>query len=528
MPIVVVNDVGAVGIIKDKLPHELPLNAWSDGQNVRFTDGYVEKMLGYVQVFGTPGIAPYYLLPVIAQNKYNWMYAGLTKVYVYDGNTHTNLTRQVAGLDSDYTGSAGNRWNGVVMGSIPVLNNGVDTPQMWNLPTINVRLQELSNWPVGVRAKVMRGYKSHLLALNVTKDGTNFPQMLKWSHPADPFSVPISWDETDPTKDAGEYTFSDTGDWLVDCAKLRDMNVVYKDNSTWRMQYIGGVEIFAFSQLFGSFGVIAQDCVAEFLEGKHVVLSYGDLIVHDGQQAQSVISGKWKKWMVRNITQSAIDKCFVVTYTSKEEVWACLPMYGSTVVNFALVWNWRTGAIGQRLLPNTRFIGSGLVNADFEDNTWDSDTSTWNSDASAWGEQLFRLSENALLLSSAEQTKLFKLDLTTDENGTVQESFIERTGIGIPMKQGNPPDFTSFKFVSEIWPRLDGTVGATVNIEVGTQTEIGGSVSWQPAKPFVIGQQQKIDVLASGRLLALRVSSASSVEWRLHGYEMNVRFGGNF
>lgn len=524
-----INNVGDLGIIRDKRPHELPPNAWSDGQNVRFADGYGQKTDGHAAVFGTPTVAPYALLPVPGQNTYNWIYMGLEKVYVFDGNAHTNITRQVSGSDLNYTGSAEDSWTGGVLGGIPVINNGVEPPQMWNPPSIGTKLQTLSNWPGNTTCEVMRVYKQFLVGLNIVKTGVRYPTTLKWSHPADPGFVPQSWSETDPTKDAGEYTFSETGDWLVDCAPLRDSNIVYKENTVWGMQYIGGVDIFRFSKLFGTFGALSRNCVVEFLTGRHLVLTQGDVVVHDGQSAESILTGKWRKWLSQNIDQDSLWQSFVVASTVLEEVWICFCTDGAPFPNVALVWNWRTSAIGTRDLPGVAAIGHGLISLETPGaESWASDTDTWDSDTSAWGEKLYGTLEPAFLYAVPTGPKLFKGDYTTDADGVAQESYLERTGLGVPLKQGLPPDFTSMKFIQNVWPRIEGTTGGVVKVDVGTQMEIGGAVTWRSTQDYIIGTTQKIDCLMSGRLLALRFRSDTSLQWRLHGYEIDVDFGGNY
>ena len=76
-----IDNPGEIGIIKDIPGHELPLNAYSDGQNVRFNDTYVEKSLGHSSVF-TPSIEPYYLLSMSTTEVFYWIYAGLSKIYI--------------------------------------------------------------------------------------------------------------------------------------------------------------------------------------------------------------------------------------------------------------------------------------------------------------------------------------------------------------------------------------------------------------------------------------------------------------
>src|SRR5215831_9881796 len=92
-----INDVASVGVIKDSPPHEIPPEAWTLAENVRFEDDSIVMLLGYSQVFGTPGVAPYFAQYVSAPAQGFWLYAGLSKIYVYDGTTHTDITRTTDG-----------------------------------------------------------------------------------------------------------------------------------------------------------------------------------------------------------------------------------------------------------------------------------------------------------------------------------------------------------------------------------------------------------------------------------------------
>ena len=224
-----VSNVGQFGIASDLQPHEMPLNAWSGGQNVRFRDGYVEKFKGYSEVFVTPLWTPYWLLPAPFGSSFFWLYASLAKVGATDMSTHADITR----LAGDYSATADISWTGDVLGGIPVITNGVDPPQMWNLPSLSTKLSNLTNWPANYTCRVIRTFKQFLIALDIVKaTSTRYPQMVKWSHPADPQTVPVSWDETDATKDAGEFNLSETGDFAIDAFSLRDIKVIYKERTT--------------------------------------------------------------------------------------------------------------------------------------------------------------------------------------------------------------------------------------------------------------------------------------------------------
>ncbi len=95
MPIVPITDVGKVGIIEDIPPYNLPPNAWSGGNNVRFLDNGVKKVAGYDEVMATCPFAPYYIQSYLdASGTYYWLAYGATDIAVWNGSTWTDVTRQ--------------------------------------------------------------------------------------------------------------------------------------------------------------------------------------------------------------------------------------------------------------------------------------------------------------------------------------------------------------------------------------------------------------------------------------------------
>jgi len=95
MPLVPINDVGRVGIIKDTPPYNLPPNAWSDGNNVRFLDNGVQKCTGYLEVMARVPFAPYYITNYLTiDGTYYWLAFGSADIAVWNGSTWTDVTRQ--------------------------------------------------------------------------------------------------------------------------------------------------------------------------------------------------------------------------------------------------------------------------------------------------------------------------------------------------------------------------------------------------------------------------------------------------
>lgn len=520
--IVPVNSVGSLGIISDRRPHEIPLNAWSAGRNVAFRDDYAEKFLGD-SLYATPPVAPYFVLPVSTTTGPLWLVAGLGKVYYYDGANFTDITRTTGG---DYGALAQFNWTGGVLNGVPVINNGIDDPQMWSPPTPTTRLTALSAWPANTKCLVLRPFKNFLVAGDIVKSSTRYPQMVMWSHPADAGSVPASWDVTDPTKDAGEYSLAETGGAVVDFVTLRDLNIVYKEDAIYKMQYIGGLYIFKFSELTKTLGVLSRRCAVEFQTGHHLVLGRGDIVRHDGQQVVSVLDGRMKKFFYENLDPTYYERSFVFANQGTSEVWCCFPASGNVQPSLAIVWSWKNGTCTVKELPEYSHVVSGVVEP--SSSAWDDDTDVWDSDESTWDST----SANPVLKTSIaavpSATQLRLVEDTNTFSGSAMTAYVERTGIGVPLKTGAPPDFTTMKLCTTIWPRIEGTDGGVVEVTVGTQDDIDGSVTWSSPQAYVIGTTRKIDTLVSGRLLAVRFASYSNIEWRLHGYEMEITPDGGF
>ena len=64
MPVVEINDLARVGQVNDVAAYMLPPEAWTLAENIRYSKGAPQVLDGWAQVFGTPGVAPHFALPV--------------------------------------------------------------------------------------------------------------------------------------------------------------------------------------------------------------------------------------------------------------------------------------------------------------------------------------------------------------------------------------------------------------------------------------------------------------------------------
>lgn len=512
MPINTVGPLGQYGINKDAEPQELPDNAWSDGANVRFRDGAMERMKGEQKIFDTPAVTPYWLQPFYQGTSINWIHAGTGAVYSDNGTTRTNITPA-----SPPTGTLDDRWTGGVLNGVLVMSNGVNNPYSWGGTGV---LLPLTAWPANTVARSIRPFKNVLVALGITKAGVNFPHMVKWSDAAVPGAIPGSWDHTDKTKLAGELDLADDPSRMVDQLILGDANIIYKENSMYAMRASGGLGVFSFQKLPDSVGALARGCVANTPMG-HVVLTHGDVVLHAGQGVRSIINNKLRKWLFRTIDTTTRSRSFVTTNPPAKEVLVCFPTLGDQACTLAAVWNWGDDTWTIRTLDNVTYGATGQL-ASGVTNSWDAQNYAWQDAAQAWDEDALSQAQERLILCSSAPV-ITASDVTGTRNGAAYTSYAERTGLTL----GDP---NRVKTVRGLRVRLDASVGTKVQIEVGGAMDPKAAITWSPPVVYEVGSTQynQIDTFATGRFIAVRVMSLDNQPWRMTSYDRDFILGGSY
>jgi hypothetical protein len=290
------------------------------------------------------------------------------------------------------------------------------------------------------------------------------------------------------------------------------------------------VYIFKFPKVAAFVGMPTPNCAVEVRPGTHIFWSGDDILMTDGQTFKSVIDGKCRQ-KIQGIADTVYRSVSMVYNPQRSEIWLCWSENESVprLATTALVLNWVTGAWGIRELGTSgfNFITTGVVDPSAgTDETWASVTGTWADDTARWNESA--TSRSTLRLLGGTQTQLTYEDTGYTLFGNTYESVVERIAFGIPFKQNQPPDISSWKFCREIWPRMSGETGTEIEVTIGSMREISDTVTWEAPQTFVIGQDTKVNCTCSGRLFALRFKSAAAARWVLHGYDLEVNFAGSF
>lgn len=511
-------DLGRYGVVTDKNPLLMPPESWSACNNVRFTENGVETIFGFAQVMGTPSVVPEFVMHVPATAGSLWLYFSLTQAFAYESATHVEVTR----LSSNYNATAGREWGGTIFGGIPIINNFEDIPQYWPTLSSAVELDDLPNWPATLRARRIVGFGPYAVALHLLDDTTLLESSLQWSHKADPGSVPSSWDITDPTVDAGRTHLTDAeGGALLDGVPLGNRLVLYKENSTHLMRFVGGQDIMGFDLLLERSGILAARCACSYNNGtRHFVVTANGVITHAGtKEVQPIADEKIRREIFDNIDQENFPNSFCFEDDANDEIVFAYPTSGNEYPNRAAVYNygksennwsfkdWRGESVSQGNLSDTTEII-------WNDATipWDEFEGTWQSEA-----------RYQLIASSRSETKLYVLNTGYEFDGLATQSFIERTALaidGINRDKTPRASQTSQKQIKRLWPVAEGDV--TMTVRVGSQDVSGGPVTYEPSVVFDPATDKYVDRVAVGTYLAIRYEVPLGNPWTLSAHHLEI------
>jgi hypothetical protein len=663
MALINIDNVGQVGIVKEKSSWNLAPNVWSDGNNVKTEEGSIKKCAGYSEVMATCPIAPYHITQITLGNPEYWVVGGLNAIYAYDntgssttlngdinssvttitvastagfedvgtitideenitytGKTSTTFTGCTRGADSTvaashsngdtvtrsskwynitrssgaYSATADEGWTSTIIGGVLVMTNNFDNPQYWALtdgkPLSSQLMQDLTNWPsltlldgaindvvttitvdstedfpsagtinigsekitytgitsttftgctrgadgtsaashsdnaevkITTLCKSMRAFRSFLIALNITKDGVNFPRVVKWSTEAATQTLPTSWNETSSTVDAGEFELADSKGDILDGLQLRDSFMIYKEDAVYSMTFVGTPFIFSFRQLSPTIGAIAKNCVAEF-DGGHAIFGKGNFYINDGQRIKPILPMKLKEYVFQSIDGQQTNKCFVTADYGRTEILFCFTADGATTdqPNKAVVWNYITNTFTIRDIPDLSHIGYGNVGNPVRATTWAATTDTWESSTGPWT-MSYDLQDKVLLFADPGNTKLYRDNSGNKEDTTFMNSYIERSGL--TLNEQGQPDQTTVKRISAIYPKMSISSDNEINVYLGTSMSTEEGITWNAPTTFNPNTQSKVSVRGTGKLYAVKFESTTDMDWELDGYAIDVK-----
>jgi hypothetical protein len=494
------------GFEPDRVDYNLADGVFSDARNVRFNDGDAEKCKGTAAAFGSLSASAIWALNVNDNTNSFWIYGSESILFGYDGSTHTQVSTLSYACPTDL-GYTGGGFHGYA-----ILNDSVNKPQSWS-PGLGNKVIDLANWPASTTCKVIRPFGDFLVALGITASSVYNARQLRWSDAAPTGALPGSWDYTDPTNQSGIAELGQTQDFLIDCLPLRDTNVIYKQYNTWLMQYVGGLDVFQFRQLFSQSGMLAENCAIAF-DGGHLVLTDSDVIIHDGTAQQSICDKKWRKWLFNTIDTTNYKRSFVVDNPRQKETWICIPQTGDSFPTLAMVFSRSSRKVHVRELGAAMSCaGLGFVGGSVA--TFDAAAGAFDDALGVYDASTYSPFTQQLVFFDGANKAAYTAESGEDFNGTQMTCYLERSNMGLTRDVG------SIKRIGAVYPKVVGNAGDLFYITVGVRDTIDGAITWTDPFEYTMGTDYMIpDVHTSGRYISLRFSYTGTSTFRLAGFDV--------
>lgn len=525
--IVELKDLASVGLVKDIRDELIPSDpmGWTTAQNVRFKNGSISKIPGSTVVISDIPIQPYYFSNLRLGTD-NWYFiGGLQKFYLYYNGNYYNITRQTAGVDVNYNCTNDYLWDYTVLNSIPVFNNGVDIPQAWQSAITTTKLTSLPGWNATTTCKEMRSFKAYLVAGDITIGTTRYGNRVYWSGSALPGALPTSWDVTDPASDSGYIELSDTEGNIIDMKVLGDNLIIYKPTATYIMQYVGGNKIFSIKKINSTVGLLCKRALTE-VKGQHLVVTNEDVILSDGFNYKSIIDGRLRKYLFANISNTSIDRTFVVHNYIESEVWICVSSSSANIFpTIAYVFNYDNNTWTTRTFSETPLINSSTLDISSLGVYNSYTTTVFNSSVDIFDSSSFNKKSQSLVYCDHLNNRILRLDSNsnTDMDGPMN-AIVERTNLKLTEDE-------SVKTIKGIW--IKASLGSKSNdthlqVFVGTQMHKNDPITWSGPYSFDILQDDKIDLFETGRYISIRIKSNTDIDWSLENIDLDVVSSGKW
>lgn len=572
MPVMKMRNLGSVGVVTDLPSYELPPNAWSDALNVRFEGTKISSIGGNRPVLkkGMPtNTVPLSITGYGFDEQgigTSWIYGTNDSLYRADLATQENISRRLdktqdpninpatynLGKGTWYYTTISNALvmttkNEIPQGITPSLKYFNDLPN-WGKTFIDYDKKTgdiISSTDNYWRTEKIRTYKNFLIALNMTEgtsvaDTVNYSQRVRWSNITNINELPNNWDEADTSGSAGYNDLTNAKGVIVDGVPLRDMFIIYTSNDVFNMQYIGGNNIFRFTKMFNNSGLIAPECAVEY-EGNHFVVSPDDIYVHNGSTKKSVVTGRIKERLIKEITSVNAEATKVFANSSKKEIWISYVAEGteegSNFCNKAAIWNWEYNTWTFHDLPAVTDVS--IVNIPFEKlKSWsdfDQPTDTWESpefSEDPWFEAKGNFLNQSLLASSnhgrfylLDQGDFFysKEDDKTDGNETViplvkkiERHLIDFDEMGIDPWQN--------KRIRRIYPQFRGKNKIEISLDGNHDPYL--LPAYSQSQTFDMKQDIKADFRMNDKYISVKFEDHTAGSWDFAGYDVDLILGG--
>jgi len=174
--------------------------------------------------------------------------------------------------------------------------------------------------------QALRPYRYHAVGIG-DRNVAGGLNTVRWTNAAVPGAAPTTWTPA-AGNDAGSFDVTAPGQGvLVDGGQLGEDFIIYGENSSHLMTYVGGQVVMASRRLSANTGILTQNCWAD-VGNAHVVLTRDDIIlINQAGVVRSIADSRIRRTLFQQLYQSDGRQlgCQVWNDRQRNRVWIVLP-----------------------------------------------------------------------------------------------------------------------------------------------------------------------------------------------------------
>lgn len=267
-----------------------------------------------------------------------FLFAGdATKLYKLVNNAWTDVSRLAGGV---YATPADGVWNFELFGSTVYAQNGLDTPQKFNIDTD-------ANFTDGVATMPTSKYLGNVGDFLMLGNIGAFRNRIQWSPIDDPDGV---WTPSQVTQ-ASRQDLPDGG-WVQGLVGLEFAAVILQEFAIRRCTYVGVPLIFQFAEVAKSIGCTIPGSVAAYKDLIFFVHRTGFYSIVGGYQIAAIGEQKWNRYFWNNIDVTNLHRV-TSAIDPANTIYLCMfPNLSASAgnPNEGIAYNWTTGE-GSHIMP---------------------------------------------------------------------------------------------------------------------------------------------------------------------------------
>lgn len=535
MPTIKLRGLGQFGIVSDVDPYDLPLQAFSEGVNIRFTGSHIERAPIFRTCATLGAAAPRHVCTRI----------GASGEEVFVGYLDGSVAYLTASSETDYSVAAytpsdsETSFTDTLLARVLYINREDRIP--WSLVPTETQFEGLANWDATWRTKVLRNYNSALVALNMTKNGTDYPTMVNTSDFPTDGTVPTSWDYEVPGTVCYQNIISEMKGGIIDGLTLNSSFFIYGPFQVFEMSATGDTTLYRIVPRFDDRGILNTNCVIEY-DGFHYVFGLADIYKHDGISPQSLIDGKVSKFIFSNLNRSKGYFSFVnvdpnlkevrFNYVSLDPLCAFPDTATSVGCNRAAAFNLVNGTWTFYDLPYlTGATAASFPRAttwdDLASSIWDTLGGSWNafSDPVRRGVLCVGVTDSdTSLTATAYGHDLYSGGVYSYDANVAATSPAYLIREGIDLDEVPPYYLKGNKLARSVYPQARLSVDAEpLEFSFGIASGTNDLITWTDWQDFDGTEETyKIDFDEAGRFLAYRVRQQGFRAFTFTGLDLDV------